>query len=60
MIGENMYVKELLYYHDVYLVFDRYKDYSIKSSTRNSRAKNLAKRHKKAEYFEFPKVSQVA
>lgn len=48
MIGENMYeyVKDLLYYHDVYLVFDRYKDYSIKSSTRNSRAKNLAYRHK--------------
>ena len=43
MIGEGMYeyVKELLYYHDVYLVFGRYKDYSIKSATRNSRAKNF-------------------
>ena len=46
-IAENMYtyVKELLYHQDVYLVFDRYKIFSPKSSTRSQRAKNIAFLH---------------
>ena len=47
-IAENMYtyVTDMLCYQDVYLMFDRYKSFSIKSSTRTQRAKNLAYRHK--------------
>ena len=39
------YVVNLLKYHDVYLVFDRYYDYSIKGVTRADRAKNIAFKH---------------
>ena len=31
--------------HDVYLVFDRYYDYSIKGVTRAERTKNVALKH---------------
>ena len=43
-IAENMldYLKNLLFRQDVYLVFDRYRKYSIKSSTRAQRAKDWA------------------
>ena len=40
------YVKELLYHQDVYLVFDRYRKFSPKGSTRSQRAKNIAYLHK--------------
>ena len=36
----------MLCYQDVYLVFDRYKTFSIKSNTRSQRAKDIAYRHK--------------
>ena len=47
-IGHEVYeyVREFLFYQDVYLIFDQYKDFSIKSTTRTSRAKNIAYRYK--------------
>ena len=39
------YIGEKLISSDVYLVFDHYYDYSIKSTTRKERAANLAHRH---------------
>ena len=39
------YVRKLLSVRDVYLVFDRYRVFSIKGTTRAERAKNMAFRH---------------
>ena len=39
------YVRKLLSIRDVYLIFDRYRDFSIKGVTRSERAKNTAFRH---------------
>ncbi len=36
------YIEKKLMYNDVYLVFDRYKKFSIKGSTRSDRAKKIA------------------
>ena len=46
-IAENMlkYISDILFYEDVYLVFDRYRKYSIKGATRAQRAKEIAYRH---------------
>ena len=47
-IVSNLYhrVLDMLFYQDVYFVFDRYRDFSIKGFTRSDRAKNIAYRHK--------------
>ena len=48
-IVSNLYhrVLEMLFYQDVYFVFDRYEDFSIKGFTHADRAKNIAyHRHK--------------
>ena len=39
------YVKKLLCFQDIYLIFDRYRDFSIKGVTRADRARNMAIRH---------------
>ena len=60
-IAANMYDKviEMLYYQDVYFVFDRYKAYSIKSSTRAERAKNRAYRHQITSNTILPSKEKV-
>ena len=53
---ENMYVyvREILFHQGVYLVFDRYRKFSIKSPTRAQRAKNLAYRHQLTLQTQLP------
>ena len=47
-IAVQMYEKviEILFHEDVHLVFDRYRKYSIKSSTRSQRENYIGYRHK--------------
>ena len=43
--GFKKYIAEVLKNADVYLVFDRYYEYSIKSSTRKERLGNIQRSH---------------
>ena len=41
----SKYNGEKLIFQDIYFVFDRFREYSIKDSTREIRAQNLTKGH---------------
>ena len=54
-----IYIRELLFYQDVYIVFDRYRKLSVKSSTHTQRAKNLAYRYQLTLQTPLPDKEKV-
>ena len=60
-IAENMfkYITDILFSEDVYLVFDRYRKYSIKGATRAQRAKDIAYRHQLSLQAVLPSKEKV-